>query len=52
MENPKIEICSISPDRKWVRVEGEVTLEKSNEANQAMLVANPMFSVCIMREII
>jgi len=42
MENPKIEICSFSPDRKWVRVEGEVTLEKSNETNQAMLDANPM----------
>ena len=39
--NPKVEICGMTPDGRWIRITGKVTEDTSVEAKQAMLDANP-----------
>mgnify|MGYP000914752063 FL=1 len=41
MENPKIEICGMHPDRTWIRIEATVVQDDRMEARQHMLDENP-----------
>lgn len=41
IENPKVEISSMTPDGKWIRIEAEAVRDDRFEARRAMLEANP-----------
>ncbi len=40
-ETPKIELCAIISENRWIRVKGEVVFDESLKAKKAMLDANP-----------
>ncbi|MGB4658382.1 MAG: pyridoxamine 5'-phosphate oxidase family protein [Mobilitalea sp.] len=39
--NPKIEISACNTDGSWIRISGEVAVDSSDDAREAMLEANP-----------
>ena len=39
--NPKVEICAMSPDRKWIRIAAEAVLDENIAAQENMLEAYP-----------
>jgi len=39
--NPKIEISACGKDDTWIRISGEVVVDSSDDAREAMLIANP-----------
>lgn len=41
VKNPKIELCAVIGDDRWIRVNGEVEFDKRPEAKLAVLSANP-----------
>ena len=43
--NPKIEISGMSRDGRWIRLTAEAVFDERREARQAMLDANPEFTV-------
>ena len=43
--NPKVEICGMNPDGRWIRITGKVAEDNSVEAKQAMLDANPSLTL-------
>lgn len=40
-KTPKVELCAIIGDDRWIRVNGEVVFDNSPEAKLAMLSSNP-----------
>ena len=40
-ENPKIELCAVISDDRWIRVRGTIMWDSRVEARRAMLEANP-----------
>lgn len=40
-KNPKIEICGMVPEGKWIRVEAKAVRDDRIEARESMLEANP-----------
>ncbi len=38
---PRIEICAMSPDGRWIRLSGEAVLDERIEAQESMLAAYP-----------
>lgn len=41
MESPKIELCALISDDRWIRVSGKIVFDYRPEAKKAMLEANP-----------
>ncbi|MDP4108588.1 MAG: pyridoxamine 5'-phosphate oxidase family protein [Bacillota bacterium] len=41
MDNPKIEICGMTPEFEWIRVEAEAVLDDNREVRAKMLEDNP-----------
>jgi len=41
-ENPKIEICGVAPDGKWIRITGKAVADDSRDVKAKMLEINPM----------
>jgi uncharacterized pyridoxamine 5'-phosphate oxidase family protein len=44
MEAPKIEICGVAPDGKWIRIEAEAVADPDRNAKAEMLKENPGLS--------
>lgn len=41
VENPKVEVCTVSPKGEWIRLSGKAVVDPSREAKAAMLEAVP-----------
>ena len=40
-ENPRIELCAVISEDRWIRVNGEAVFDERPEAKKAMLETNP-----------
>jgi len=44
LANPKIEICGVAPDRRWIRIAAEAVVDPDREAKAEMLRVNPVLN--------
>jgi uncharacterized pyridoxamine 5'-phosphate oxidase family protein len=44
MENPKVEICAMTPENNWIRIQAEAVADDTREAKSKMLAANPVLT--------
>jgi uncharacterized pyridoxamine 5'-phosphate oxidase family protein len=40
--NPKVEICGVAPDGKWIRIQGDAIADPDIKAKEEMLETNPV----------
>ena len=44
MKNPKVEICAMTPDNHWIRMQAEAVADDSKDSKAKMLAANPVLT--------
>ena len=44
MQNPKVEICAMTPENNWIRLQGEAVADDTRESKAKMLAINPILT--------